>query len=150
MHFHCLLLINCVERRIGFMPTVLGKGNEMIHYENPLVCCLFANYIVFFFRFGERSTMICGKSCDFVPTFRIFCNPNFLSVTVHKGLFNDVITFGGIQTSSLPLVILSSIGYPPPLCTSKWRENFIRDKTACAGSLGIISFQFRCSFYVLV
>ena len=114
LHFHCLLLINCVERRIGFMSTVLGKGNEMIHYENPLVCCLLANYIVFFFCFGERSTMIYGKSCDFVPTFRIFCNPNFLSVTVHKGLFNDVITFRGIQTPSLPLVIMSSFGYPPP------------------------------------
>ena len=47
------------------MPTVLGKGNEMIHYENPLVCCLLANYIVFFFCFGERSTTLSDETKKF-------------------------------------------------------------------------------------
>ena len=39
---------------------------------------------------------------------------------------------GGIQTPSLPLVIMSSFRYPhPSLYTRKWQEKLIRDKKAC-------------------
>ena len=39
---------------------------------------------------------------------------------------------GGIETPSLPLVIMSSFGYPhPSLYTRKWQEKLIRDKKAC-------------------
>ena len=75
------------------MPTVLGKGNEMIHYENPLVCCLFANYIVFsfvlatlalYFFFGEITIQMTKKYCTDVDSgregFRRFAQNHLLQI----------------------------------------------------------------------